>query len=68
MAYPHYAINKPERYKEFDLAEWIDRHSVPVRRDGPWERGGYRYVLEECPLNGHTDNAAYIVRFANGAI
>lgn len=55
-------------HKEVDLAEWIDQHNVPVKREGPWERGGYRYVLEECPLNGHTDNAAYIVRFANGAI
>ena len=54
-------------HKQFDLAEWIERHNVPVRRQGPWERGGYRYVLEECPINGHTDGA-YIVRFANGAI
>jgi hypothetical protein len=55
-------------HKEFDLAGWIDGHDVPVSREGPWGRGGYRYVLEECPLNGHADNAAYIVRFANGAI
>lgn len=55
-------------HKEFDLTEWIDRHNVPVKREGPWERGGYRYLLEECPINGHTDNAAYIVRLANGAI
>ncbi len=54
--------------EEFDLAEWIDQHNVPVKREGPWERGGYRYVLGECPLNGHADNAAYIVEFANGAI
>ncbi len=53
-------------HKEFDLAEWIERHGVPVRREGPWERGGYRYILEECPWNDHTDGAAYIVRFANG--
>ncbi|PLS87268.1 MAG: hypothetical protein CYG60_02795 [Actinobacteria bacterium] len=55
-------------HKEFDLAEWIERHGVPVRREGPWGQGGYRYVLEECPWNGHMDNAAYIVRFANGAV
>ena len=55
-------------HKEFDLAGWIERHNVPVRRQGPWERGGYRYILKECPINGCTDAAAYIVRLANGAI
>src|SRR5919112_2219655 len=55
-------------HKEFSLAEWIDHHNVPVRREGPWERGGYRWVLEVCPWNGHTDNSAYIVQLANGAI
>jgi len=55
-------------HKEFDLVEWIDRHNVPVRREGSWEHGGYRWVLEECPWNGHTDSAAYIVRFTSGAI
>ncbi len=55
-------------HKEFDLAEWIDRHNVPVKTEGSWDRGGYRYVLKECPWNGHTDSAAYIVRLASGAI
>lgn len=55
-------------HKEFDLDAWIRNHRVPVKREGPWQQGGYRYVLEECPWNGHTDNAAYIVRFASGAI
>ena len=55
-------------YTGFDLAEWIKRHDVPVKREGPWKRDDYRYILEECPINGHTDGAAYIVRFANGAI
>lgn len=56
--------------KEFDLAGWIDAHGVPIKREGPWggNVGGYRYVLEECPWNGHTDNAAYIVQFGNGAV
>ncbi|ABG04560.1 hypothetical protein Rxyl_1598 [Rubrobacter xylanophilus DSM 9941] len=57
-------------HKEFDLEGWIKNHRVPVKREGPWQGtpGGYRWVLEECPWNGHTDNAAYIVRFASGAI
>src|SRR5829696_6496979 len=51
-----------------DLEEWIDHHNVPVRQEGPWGRGGYRWVLEKCPWNAHTDNSAYIVQLANGAI
>ena len=58
---------KPGEFPEFDLEGWISEHGVPVKREGPWQ-GGYRWVLEECPWNGHTDNAAYIVRLANGAM
>jgi RecA-family ATPase len=39
-----------------------------VRREGGWQQGGHRWVLEECPWNGHGDNSAYIVRFSGGAI
>jgi AAA domain len=52
---------------EFDLQSWVREYGVAVRREGPWQ-GGYRWVLEECPWNGHTDNAAYIVRHSGGAI
>ncbi|PLS82203.1 MAG: hypothetical protein CYG60_24975 [Actinobacteria bacterium] len=55
-------------YGEFDLASWIDEHGIRVRREGDWERGGYRWVLEECPWNGHADSAAYIVRLPGGGI
>ena len=60
----------PDRngHKLSDLSGWIGEHEVPVKREGPWGNGGYRYILEECPWNGHTDNAAYIVQLANGAI
>jgi hypothetical protein len=53
---------------EFDVSDWIARHGVRVKREGPWKSGGYRWILEECPWNGHTDNAAYIVRQPGGAI
>ncbi len=53
---------------DFDVGAWIEEHGVPVRREGPWERGGYRWILEECPWNGHTDSSAYIVRFEGGAV
>lgn len=67
---------KPERKglritpgaSEFDLEAWISEHDVPVKREGPWQQGGYRWVLEECLWNGHRDNSAYIVRFPSGAI
>jgi Protein of unknown function (DUF3987) len=54
--------------REFDVADWIAQHGVQVKREGPWKNGGYRWILEACPWNGHTDNAAYIVRQPGGAI
>jgi hypothetical protein len=53
---------------EFDLAAWMAENGVPVEREGTWQRGGHKYVLSECPWNGHTDNSAYVVRFADGAV
>lgn len=60
--------NKKEGYRNFDLGGWIEEHGVPVKREGEWERGGYRWILEECPWNGHADNAAFIVRRPDGKI
>ena len=54
--------------REFDLNDWITRHGIQVKREGQWKNAGYRWILEECPWNGHTDNAAYIVRHPGGAI
>ncbi|MDP9479879.1 MAG: AAA family ATPase [Actinomycetota bacterium] len=58
---------KPGEFPEFDLEAWISEYGVPVKREGPWQQG-YRYILEECPWNGHTDNACYIVQFPSGAV
>lgn len=65
---------KPERKglhtkpgAQFDFDAWISEHVIPVKREGPWQ-DGYRWVLEECIWNGHTDNAAYVVQFPSGAI
>jgi len=55
-------------YGEFDLESWIDEHGIRIKREGDWARGGYRWVLEECPWNGHADSAAYIARLPGGAI
>jgi hypothetical protein len=55
-------------YRGFDLEAWLEKHGVSIKREGPWDKDAHRWVLEECPWNGHTDSAAYIVRLANGAI
>jgi hypothetical protein len=53
----------------FDLENWIREHGVPVERQGPWNNGGHRYVLRECPFNeDHQNLSAYIVQFSSGAI
>ena len=64
------AVVKPSRngHGEFDLEAWIENQGIKVRREGEWGQGGYRWVLEECPWNGHADNAAFIVRLPGGAI
>lgn len=41
---------------------------MPVKREGEWPQVGYKWVLEECPWKGHTDNAAYIVQGREGWI
>jgi hypothetical protein len=53
---------------DFDLDAWIRERGVPVKREGSWEKTGYRWILEACSWNGHTDNAAYIVRLPSGGI
>ena len=53
---------------KFDLAGWIESHEISVLGDGEWNGKGYRWILEECPWNGHTDRAAFIVRWPNGTI
>jgi hypothetical protein len=52
----------------FDLDQWLGECTVPVVRSGPWN-GGRKLILNPCPWNPeHTNGAAYIVQFANGAI
>lgn len=64
--------NETERrkstYDAFDLETWIREHSLPVVSSGPWN-GGRKWILNPCPWNPeHTNKAAYIVQFSNGAI
>ena len=72
------AAMKPQQHKfrvesnghreEWDLSAWISAHNVATKREGPWGNGGYRYILEACPWNGHTDDAAFIVCLPHGPI
>jgi putative DNA primase/helicase len=53
----------------FDLPRWIAEHGLHVAMHGPWGAGGRMWVLNPCPWNpDHTNRAAYIVQFADGAI
>lgn len=62
------AERKAASGQPFDLERWLAEHALPVSRVGAWG-GGRRWVLSVCPWNPeHTDRAAYIVQFPNGAI
>jgi hypothetical protein len=60
---------QPGHGGSFDLERWITAHGLSIVAEEPWQRGGYRGILNPCPWNtDHTNRAAYIVRQANGAI
>lgn len=52
----------------WDPARWIEEHGVPIKREGPWKGSGRKWVLEECPWNGHTDGSAHIEQHPSGAV
>lgn len=52
----------------FDLDGWIAGSGLAVASRAPWA-GGRKWVLNPCPWNPeHTNRAAFIVQFGNGAI
>ena len=52
----------------FDLEEWLATHQVPAEDRGAWN-GGRKWIFRRCPWNTeHTNSAAYLIQFANGAI
>jgi hypothetical protein len=56
------------RSGSFDLEQWVTEHSLDVASRGTWS-DGQKWVLRRCPWNSkHSDRAAYIVQFKNGAI
>jgi P4 family phage/plasmid primase-like protien len=63
--------NGDRNYSSIDMDCWVATHlGDVVKRTGPWNNGGTKYVLNPCPFNAdHTNDSAYIVRFAeNGGI
>src|SRR2546425_4991259 len=54
----------------FDLEAWIRAHAdgLHVVKEKPWN-GGRMWIMNPCPWNAdHTNDSAFIVQFANGAI
>ena len=52
----------------FDIDHWIAEHGLGVRGPSPWQ-SGRKWVFTVCPwIPDHTNQSAYIVEMANGAI
>lgn len=54
---------------KFDVDDFIERHQLDLSHKGNFHSEGEKWVLKTCPWNEeHTDKAAYIIQFKNGAI
>ena len=59
---------KNGKHTSFDLEQWIEEHNLPVVNAKEWN-GGRMWILNPCPWNPeHTNKAAFITQFPNGAI
>ncbi len=62
---PTYTGRGAER--PWDIPTVIAEHHLEVLKEGGWN-GGYKWVIT-CPWdNSHTDESAYILQFASGAV
>ena len=60
---------KKSRGKEIDVEGLIEKHGLDLACSAPFHNEGTKYILKTCPWNSdHTDNAAYIIKFNNGAV
>jgi hypothetical protein len=65
---PHGNRGNRQQHGSFDVEKFIADHNIEIVRRGPWQ-GGERWIFAACPWNPeHTNQSAYIVRFAGGAI
>jgi DNA-binding transcriptional ArsR family regulator len=57
------------RPDSFDIGAFIAKHGLNVRREGPWNGGGRKWELDECPFNPeHTGGSAVIIQGADGKL
>ncbi len=55
--------------EQFDLRKFISDNNIAVEREVPWDNGGTKFVLKECPFDsGHKAPDSAIFLAANGAI
>ena len=55
--------------QQFDLRKFIEENNIEVAKETPWENGGTKFVLKECPFD-HTHHApdSAIFLSSSGAI
>ena len=51
----------------FDLAAFIDRHSLDVKGPDEWN-GGQRWTFNTSPMCDHNDGAVYLLQHSSGAV
>jgi hypothetical protein len=65
---PH-QTRRPRHRQAFDLDRWIAEHNLDVLAPTPWRQRNRKWIFRVCPWNSeHTNRAAYIIQFADGAI
>ncbi len=65
---PARPASSPSDGTRFDLAAYLARHGVQVKRTADWS-GGTKYILERCVWNAeHDDGAAFAGQRANGQL
>lgn len=58
-----------DKKENVDVARWITEHNVPVVVDVPWNNGGHKWILSQCPWNeSHKNRSAFIVQFRDGGV
>lgn len=58
-----------KRKAVFDIDAFIEKHELDLSYKADFHGDGQKWILKTCPFNPeHTDNAAYIIQFHNGAI
>jgi len=60
----------PKDYRSgIEVKEWLERHHIEIAKEKEDSNGTKTYVLSTCPWDpSHTDNSAYVMQFASGAI